>query len=46
MFDEEAIRTEGLLGIEATVRDAALQMERKARHGFFHSQLVAVLGAD
>ena len=46
MFDEEAIRTERLLRIKAAVRHLVFKLERKARHGFLHPQLVAVLGAD
>ena len=46
MFDEEAIRAERLLRIKTAVRHLVFKLERKACHGFFHPQLVAVLGAD
>ena len=46
MFDEEAIRAERLLRIKAAVRHPVFKLEREARHGVFHPQLVAVLGAD
>src|SRR5688572_9521565 len=46
MFDEETIRAERLLRIEATVRHLPFQLEWKARHGFFHPQLVAALHTD
>ena len=46
MFDEEAIRTERLLRIKATVRYLVFKLEREARHGFFHPQLIAVFSAD
>src|SRR5438105_3743069 len=46
MFDEKAIRTERLLRIEAAVRHLAFKLERKARHGFPHPQLVAMLGTN
>src|SRR4029077_4921515 len=34
------------LRIKAAVRYLSFKLERKAHHGFFHPQLVAVLGAD
>ena len=46
MFDEEAIRTERFLRIKAAVRHLVFKWEWKARHGFFHPQRIAVLGAD
>jgi hypothetical protein len=46
MFDKETIRAERLLRIKTAVGYLPFKLERETRHGFFHPQLVTVLGAD
>src|SRR5687768_2636269 len=46
MFDEETIRTERLLRIEAAVEHLVFHLEREARHRVFQAYLVALFRAD